>query len=137
MSSLGRTNHGRMYYYSKMTAASKAPINERGEPKVCQSKWVRGADIEAAVWEKTSGLLLNPELLVKEVEKLSEPESGTREVISEELTQLRVRLENIPKEQRKLVEGYRKGYYPDFMMREEADRVEKESLNAEQRLREL
>ncbi|MCH7625820.1 MAG: recombinase family protein [Chloroflexi bacterium] len=133
----GRTNHGRRYYHCKMTAASKAPINERGEPMVCQSKWVTGTDIEAAVWEKISGLLLNPVLLVKEIEKLSEPDSGTREAMSEELSHLKVRLENLPKEQKKLVEGYRKGYYPDFMMREETERVEKEKLDTEQRLSEL
>lgn len=133
----GRTNHGRTYYHCKMTAASKAPIDEWGEPEVCKSGWVRGADLEAAVWEKISGLLLNPELLVKEVEKLAAPESGTREVLCEELSQIKDRLLNIPKEQRKLVEGYRKGYYPDFMMREETERVEEEKSNAEQRRMEL
>ena len=104
---------------------------------VCQSKWVRGADIEEAVWKRIAGLLLEPELLVEEIEKLSDPDSGTNEAISEELSQLEARLENIPKEQKRLVEGYRKGYYPDFMMREETERVEKEKLAAEQRLREL
>ncbi len=94
-------------------------------------------DIEEAVWKKIAGLLLEPKLLVKEIEKLSDPESGTNEAINEELSQLKVRLENIPKEQKRLVEGYRKGYYPDFMMREETERVEKEKLDAEQRLKEL
>ncbi len=133
----GRTGSGRKYYHCKMTEASKAPINERGEPQVCQSKWTRGTDIEEAAWQKISGLLLEPKLLVEEIEKLSEPESGTREVIYEELTHLKVRLENIPKEQKRLVEGYRKGYYLDFMMREETERVDKEKLDAERRLIEL
>ena len=39
--------------------------------------------------------------------------------------------------ERRLVEGYRKGLYPDLMMREEMERMQEERATARQRLREL
>ena len=50
-----------------------------------------------------------------------EPNSTTREALEAELAQMRDRLETVPKEERRLMEGYRKGLYPDYMMREEMD----------------
>jgi site-specific DNA recombinase len=47
------------------------------------------------------------------------------------------RLEELPKEERRLVEGYRKGFYADFMMREEMERIRSERSTAEERQKEL
>jgi len=39
-------------------------------------------------------------------------------------------LSDLPKEEQRLVEGYRKGFYADFMMREETDRIRNEKTKA-------
>ena len=47
------------------------------------------------------------------------------------------RLKTIPEEQKRLVEGYRKGIYPDFMMREEMEVIGKDQSELEKRKAEL
>ena len=133
----GRTCHGLLYYRCLNSHDFRAPINEKGEPQPCSCKWVNGHNLEAAVWNTVTDLLKNPGLLTKELESLTQSGSATRETLEMELNQLRKRLEKFPNEDRRLVEGYRKGFYPDFMMREEVDRIQKEKSAAERRCQEL
>ncbi|MBI4334808.1 MAG: recombinase family protein [Chloroflexi bacterium] len=133
----GRTCHGWLYYRCLNSHAFRAPINEKGEPQPCSCKWVNGHNLEAAVWNTVTDLLKNPDLLTKELESLTQSGSATRETLEMELNQLHKRLEEFPNEERRLVEGYRKGFYADFMMREEVARIHKEKSAADQRFREL
>ncbi len=93
--------------------------------------------METAVWDTVTGLLRHPDLLMQELERLTQPDSATREALEEELAQVGKRLEELPKEESRLVEGYRKGFYDDFMMREEMEQVRSEQTSAEERRREL
>ncbi|MFC1935946.1 recombinase family protein, partial [Chloroflexota bacterium] len=133
----GRTNKGKTYYYCFKSLHFKAPINEEGKPQPCSCKWANGRAMETAVWDTVTGLLRHPDLLIQELERLTQPDSATRETLGEELAQIRNQLEELPKEERRLVEGYRKGLYADFMMREEMERVRNERASAEERRREL
>ena len=133
----GRTHSGVTYYHCYKDQKFKAPINENGEPQPCSCKWVNGKSLEAAVWDTITDLLCHPDLLVRELEKLTQPGSATRETLEEELAHLRKCLDAFPQEERRLVEGYRKGLIPDFMMREEMERVAQERRQAEERCNEL
>jgi len=133
----GRTHSGVTYYHCYKDQKFKAPINENGEPQPCSCKWVNGKSLEAAVWDTVTDLLCHPDLLVRELEKLTQPDSATRETLEEELAHLRKCLDAFPQEERRLVEGYRKGFIPDFMMREEMERVAQERRQAEERCNEL
>lgn len=133
----GRTCHGLLYYRCLNSQAFRAPINDKGESLPCSCKWVNGPDLEAAVWNTVTDLLKNPGLLKKELESLTQSGSATREALEMESNLLRKRLAEFPNEERRLVEGYRKGFYPDFMMREEVDRIDKEKSAAERRCQEL
>ena len=133
----GRTSKGYPYYYCQKSKPFKAPINKRGEPQPCSCKWVNDRAIETAVWDTVTGLLQHPDLLIQELEHLNQPDSATREVLEEEMAQVKRRLEELPEEERRLVEGYRKGLYADFMMREEMERVRSEQTSVEERRREL
>ena len=133
----GRTNKGTMFYYCFRSNHSKAPINERGEPQTCNCGWVNGRELERAVWDTVTNLLRQPDLMVQELERLSKPDSATREALEGELAQVKKRLEELPKEERRLVEGYRKGLYPDFMMREEMEQLGKEQAALSERKLEL
>jgi hypothetical protein len=93
--------------------------------------------LETAVWDTVTGLLKRPELLVQELEHLTQPNSVTREALQLELAQVTKRLHEILTEERRLVEGYRKGFYADFMMREETQRIREEQASAERRHAEL
>jgi hypothetical protein len=133
----GRTNRGVTDYHCYKDQKFKAPIDENGEPQPCSCKWVNGKSLEAAVWDTVTDLLCHPDLLVQELEKLAQPDSATRETMEEELAHLRKSLDALPQEERRLVEGYRKGLIPDFMMREEMGRVAQERRQAEERCNEL
>ncbi|MFA4836150.1 MAG: recombinase zinc beta ribbon domain-containing protein [Dehalococcoidia bacterium] len=134
----GKTYYGDdPYYICYKTLKFKAPINEQGEPQTCSCKAVHTKQLEEVVWKTVTDLLNQPELMVKELERLTQPNSVTRETLEEELAQVRKRLEDIPKEERRLVEGYRRGMYADFMMREEMERIKGERAAAEERQHEL
>ncbi|MBI4288980.1 MAG: recombinase family protein [Chloroflexi bacterium] len=129
----GRTHQGRYFYYCVKSLSSHAPIDDNGQLLPCSCKWVNGATLEAVVWNTVTSLLKQPELLIEELEKLTRPNSITREALQSELKQIIKRLQEIPLEERRLVEGYRKGFYADFMMAEEKERVTREQATAEQR----
>jgi len=133
----GRFSKGSVYYHCYKRQHFKAPIDEKGEPQSCRSGWVSGRRLETAVWDTVTNLLKHPTLLMQELERLAEPTSATREALEEELAVVRERLKELPKEERRVVEGYRKGFYPDFMMREEMERVNKEKVAAEERRQEV
>ncbi len=133
----GRTHSGVTYHHCYKDQRFKAPINERGEPQPCSCKWVNGQALETTIWETVTGLLRDPDLLVRELENLTRSDSATRETLSEELAQVTKRLEELPKEEQRLVEGYRKGLYADFMMREEMEQAGKERATAGERYQEL
>lgn len=133
----GRTSKGTAYYYCYKSQDFKAPINEKGEPQPCTCKWVNGRALEAAVWDTVTNLLWHPEAMMLELERLTQIDSATREMMAEELGRIEKRFQEFPKEERRLVEGYRKGFYTDFMMREETERLRQERDTAEERRREL
>lgn len=133
----GRTCRGHLYYRCLGSHAFRAPINERGEPQPCSCKWVNSRGLESLVWDTVTGLLKKPELLVRELESLAQPDSATHEALELELAQVRKRLAELPNEERRLVEGYRKGLYADFMMREEMDRLREEYSHAGKRAEEV
>ena len=133
----GRTHCGNSYYFCYKTQKFKAPINDKGEPQTCSSKWANGKSLEAIVWTRVTDLLQQPDLLMRELENLTKPDSVTREALQDELAKIAKRLEELPKEERRLVEGYRKGFYADFMMREEVERIRNEQYQLQDRQREL
>lgn len=118
-----KTVKGVVYYQCYKNDRSRADINDRGEPQPCRCEWINGDELEAAVWDTVTEVLKGPELLERELESLSNPNWTTREALEAEQAQLRDRLEKLPSEEQRLIEGYRKGLYPDFMMREEMERV--------------
>ena len=133
----GRANHGKTYYHCFKSNHFKAPINDKGEPNPCACKWISARALEAAVWDTVTDLLQQPELLVRELEKLTQPDSASRQALEEELAQVSRRLEKLPKEERRLVEGYRKGFYSDVIMRDEMGQVQQEQAAVQERMREL
>ena len=137
-SSMGaRTHKGTAYYYCFKSLRAKAPVDERGEPQLCSCGWVNAEAVEGEVWRTLTALLHRPELLVQELERLSQTDSPTREVLGQELAHLEKRLEELPGEERHLVGGYRKKLYSDVMMREEMEKLHREQDDAERRRREL
>ncbi len=67
-----------------------------------------------------------------ELANLTRPESTTREVLERELAQVERHLQETPEKKRRLIEGYRKELFPDFMMREEMEKVEQEQATAQE-----
>ena len=133
----GRARKGTTFYYCFGSRSFKARIDERGVPRPCSCGEINGQALESVVWDRVTGLLRDPQLLERELDKLREPDSSTREALEEELRLVTRRLEQLPTEERRLVEGYRKGFYADFMMREELDRLHEERDAAVQRSQEL
>jgi len=103
----------------------------------CPFKPVRADDVERAVWQELSRLLQEPDTLRKELRRRREKGSPTRETAERELLLTRRRLEAIPQEQDRLVEGYGKGLIPDDLMRSRMDVLKTEKEDLERRAGEL
>jgi site-specific DNA recombinase len=92
--------------------------------------------MEKEVWDTVCQLIREPEFLIEELSRHNGDDSQ-KEVVERELKLCQTRLKAIPDEQKHLVEGYRKGLYADFMMREEMDSIQKEQEELERRKNEL
>lgn len=103
----------------------------------CPFKPIRADDLEEVVWEKVTRLLQEPETLREELRKRRKVGSPTRQTAERELLLTERRLQAIPQEQDRLVEGYGKRLIPDDRMRSRMDALKSEREDLEQRAREL
>ena len=134
----GHTIHGIPYYrcYHK-DKPDNIPLNMDGLPMPCRSPEIKAEAIEPVVWEAISRLIKDPHSLIEELHRRNDDESETRGMLERELQLCQSRLNAIPGEQRRLVEGYRKGLYADFMMREDMELIQKEEGELEARKAQL
>jgi site-specific DNA recombinase len=133
----GHATHGVLYYrcYRK-SITDKIPLDIDGNPQPCSCPEIRTEVIEKEVWDTVCQLIREPDYLIEELGRHNGDDSQ-KEVIERELKLCQARLKAIPEEQRRLVEGYRKGLYADFMMREDMDSIQKEQGELERRKNEL
>jgi len=134
----GHTMRSIAYYhcYRKYNPGN-IPLKPDGEPQPCSCPEVRADSVEPVVWDTICQLIKNPEFLIEELHKRNVDNSQTKEIMERELLLCQARLKAIPDEQRRLVEGYRKGLYADFMMREDMELIHKEQGELEKRRAEL
>ena len=134
----GHTIHGVPYYrcYRKDNP-DRVPLGLDGEAQPCSCPEVRAEVVEPVVWDTISHLIRDPEFLIQELHKRNTDNSQTKEILERELQLCQARLKAIPEEQRRLVEGYRKGLYADFMTREDMEIIQKEQGELEKRKSEL
>jgi len=115
----------------------RVPFNIDGSPQPCSCPEVKAETIEPTVWDTLCQLIRDPDFLIEELNKRNVDNSRTKEILERELLLCRTRLKAIPDEKRRLVEGYRKGLYADFMMREDMELIQKEQGELEKRRAEL
>jgi site-specific DNA recombinase len=134
----GHAIHGIPYYrcYHKDNP-DRVPFNIDGEPQPCSCPEVRAEAVEPVVWDTICQLIRDPDFLIQELHRRNADNSQTKEILERELQLCQARLKAMPDEQRRLVEGYRKGLYADFMMREDMDLIQKEQGELEKRKAEL
>jgi len=134
----GHTIHGVPYYrcYRKGNP-DRVPLGPDGRPQSCSCSEIKTEVIESEVWNSICQLIKNPDFLIQELRRRNTDDSPTKEILERELQLCQARLKAIPEEQRRLVEGYRKGLYADFMMREDMKLVQKEQAEIEKREAEL
>ncbi len=134
----GHTIHAVPYYrcYRKGNP-DRVPLSADGRPQPCPCPQVKAEAIEPVVWDTICQLIRDPDFLIQELHRRNADNSQTREILERELQLCKTRLKAIPDEQRRLVEGYRKGLYADFMMREDMELIQKEQSELEKRKAEL
>jgi len=93
--------------------------------------------VESVVWDTICRLVDDPDFLIQELHRRNADSSQTKQTLERELQLCQTRLKAIPEEQRRLVEGYRKGLYADFMMREDMAVIQREQAELEKRKSEL
>jgi hypothetical protein len=111
----------------------RVPLDHSGEPRPCPCPEVKADTIEPVVWDTIYQLVRDPDFLIRELHKRNTDNSQTKEILERELKLCQARLKAIPDEQKRLVEGYRKGLYADFMMREDMALIQKEQGELEKR----
>jgi site-specific DNA recombinase len=134
----GHAIHGITYYRCYRTGhRDGVPLGPDGESRPCTCPEVKGDTIETEVWNTICQLVRDPDFLVNELNRRNNDNSQTKEILERELQLCRVRLKAIPEERMRLVEGYRKGLYADFMMRQEMEYIQSEEDALEKRKNEL
>ena len=134
----GHAIHAIPYYrcYRKGNP-DRVPFGPDGRPQSCSCPEIKTEAIESEVWNTICQLIKNPDFLIQELHRRNTDNSQTKEILERELQLCQARLKAIPEEQRRLVEGYRKGLYADFMMREDMGLIQKEQGELEKRKAEL
>jgi site-specific DNA recombinase len=134
----GHTMHGIPYYrcYRKGNP-ERMLIDVGGRLKSCSCPEVKAEVVEPVVWDTISQLIKEPDLLTQELDKRIKDKSQTKQYLEKEFQLCLARLKAIPEEQNRLVEGYRKGLYADFMMREDMEAIQREQADIEKRKDEL
>jgi len=134
----GHAVHGVPYYrcYRK-DKTERIPKDIDGRLQPCSCPEVKAETVEPVVWDTISQLIKEPDLLARELNNRIEDKSQTKQFLEKELQLCLARLKAIPEEQMRLVEGYRKGLYTDFMMREDMEAIQKEQAELEKRKDEL
>jgi len=134
----GHAIHDVPYYrcYRKYNP-DRVPLDPGGKPQPCSCPEVKAEAIEPVVWDAMCQLIKDPDFLIQELHRRNTDNSQTKEILERELQLCQARLKVIPSEQRRLVEGYRKGLYADFMMREDMELIQKEQGELEKRKAEL
>ncbi len=134
----GHTVHAIPYYrcYRKGNP-DRVPLGPDGRPQPCSCPEIKTEAIEPVVWNTICQLIKDPDFLIQELHRRNADNSQTKEILERELQLCQARLKAIPEEQRRLVEGYRKGLYADFMMREDMELIQKEQGELERRKAEL
>lgn len=154
---LARRNGRRAYLLSglvtcescgrRMTGFYRAATGKRfyqcqHQPRVdgtgaCRSPAVRAEPLEHAVWERMSELIRQPELLKGELARRSEAGSPTQDGLLLELRRARARLDAVPREMDRLVDGYGKNLIPDDRMRPRMEALKDEQGRLLHRVAEL
>jgi site-specific DNA recombinase len=88
-----------------------------GSATCAEPVWAHAAALEEQVWDTIAGLLRDPDNLRRELARRREAGSPTREALEAEMRFTTKRLEEIPAEMDRLIEGYGKGLIPDDRMR--------------------
>jgi len=134
----GHTTHGIQYYHCyRRENPDRVPLGLDGKPHPCSCPSIKTEAIEAVVWDTVCQLIKDPDFLIQELHRHNDENSQSKEVLERELQLCLTRLKAIPEEKRRLVQGYRKGLYADFMMREDMETIEKEHVELEKRKAEL
>ena len=134
----GNTIDGVSYYrcYRKGNP-DRVPLGADGKSQPCSCPRAKGEAVESVVWDTICKLVDDPDYLIQELHCRNTDSSQTKQTLERELQLCQVRLKAIPEEQRRLVEGYRKGLYADFMMREDMEVIQQEQAELEKRKSEL
>jgi len=134
----GNTIDGVSYYrcYRKGNP-DRVPLGADGKPQPCSCPRVKGEAVESVVWDTICKLVDDPDFLIQELHRRNADSSQTKQTLERELQLCQTRLKAIPEERRRLVEGYRKGLYADFMMREDMEVIQREQAELEKRKSEL
>jgi site-specific DNA recombinase len=134
----GHTMRDIAYYHChRKSKPDNVPLKPDGRPRPCSCPEVRADAVEPVVWDTICQLIRDPDFLIQEIHRRNTDDSPTKEILERELQLCQTRLKAIPDEQRRLVEGYRKGLYADFMMREDMELIQKEQGELEKRKAEL
>jgi len=134
----GHAIHGVPYYHCyRKGNPDRVPFGPDGKPQPCASPEIKAEIIELEIWNTICQLIKDPDFLIEELHRRNADSSQTKEILERELRLCQARLKAMPEEQRRLVQGYRKGLYADFMMREDMELIQKEQSELEKRKAEL
>ena len=117
-------------YYQCWRATTKAEVDRR-----CYSKMIRADKLEPLVWEEIKKVLLNPQLILAEVEERIQ--SNNPKSIDKEIEVIEKKLAQLDLEERRLIRLYGKHIVTEKTLADEVDRVKTERGSWVEELRTL
>ncbi len=132
----GAYSNGYRYYRCthRATRYGDGPIPPEAR---CDARWTPAGWLEDAVWDRVAGLFRDPERLRAELEQRQQEGSPTRAAAEKDLSGLRARLTEIPREQDRLLGAFAKGHVPEDALARQMDSLQKERLAAQARAADL
>ena len=114
------------YRSAKWTRNYRLVIDKTKSKDFVPKKWISWNKIEWVVWNKIREVLINPELLIKELEKLSY--SNSDEEIKEQIVKLNSRIKDLNTTSSKLIELMANVWTTDAMNVQESINVNRDKI---------
>lgn len=120
---VGDPNHGRFYY--------------RCHQRCKRYPTVREELLDQTVWEAIEEILLNPDLVVKQIEKREQEKESKSTVTENEMKEVEQGIEKVDEEERRILEAYRAGILTPAILGRELEQLRSRKNALTQRQAEL
>jgi site-specific DNA recombinase len=129
---MGMTSDGRMYYRCVAKYTARGPLGAQGQR--CPSPTVRGAELEAAVWDDIEMFLAKPDAVIRQLEQQMIAEGGKGRRVADDIAELEPRLKVLDSARQMALRQLTRGRITELQFDKEIASIDREKTEVEERL---